>query len=87
MAQELLGEPRLGRLHEAGMHMLLSTTPSEYVEHGLEAVRLYGDILQRQDLNPARRANIEKLHRQAQALLDKARHDKAEIAGRINDML
>ncbi|KAF4832702.1 hypothetical protein CGCSCA4_v013523 [Colletotrichum siamense] len=36
-ALELLAEPRLGRLHKAGMHMILATSETDFVHHSLEA--------------------------------------------------
>ncbi|KPM36846.1 hypothetical protein AK830_g9721 [Neonectria ditissima] len=80
MACKLLAEPRLGRYHAAGMHLLLSTSPADYVEHALEAVRLYGDMLQREDLTGLERGELEELLGEAGALLERARRDQGAIA-------
>ncbi|RBR21385.1 uncharacterized protein FIESC28_04922 [Fusarium coffeatum] len=87
MAKELLLEPRLGRFHKAGMHTLLSTSSNNYVEHGLEAVRLYTEISDRNDLTEDERKDITVYLDDANKLLDKARQDQAKIDHQIQEKL
>ncbi|CAG7563873.1 unnamed protein product [Fusarium equiseti] len=58
VAMDLLLEPRLGIFHKAGIHTLLSTSSNNYIEHGLEAVRLYTEISDRNDLTEDERKDI-----------------------------
>ncbi|KIL92925.1 hypothetical protein FAVG1_04106 [Fusarium avenaceum] len=60
MARELLQEPRLGRFHKAGMHMLLSTASHHYLENALEAVRLFTEISMRNDLTDSEREGVSE---------------------------
>ncbi|KAF5677585.1 hypothetical protein FHETE_1636 [Fusarium heterosporum] len=87
MASDLLQEPRLGRFHQAGMHMLLSTASHYYVEHALEGVRLFTEISARQDLTDAERAGITRNLNAANRLLDKARLDQTRIDYEIQKIL
>jgi hypothetical protein len=87
MARELLQEPRLGRFHKAGMHMLLSTASHYYVEHALEAVRLLTEISMRNDLTESEREGVAKNLNGANKLLDKARLDQTRIDHEIQKKL
>jgi len=87
VAHELLLEPRLGRFHKAGMHTLLTTSSHNYAEHGLEAVRLYTEISDRNDLTEGERKDITAYLQDANKLLDKARQDQARIDHQIQGKL
>lgn len=41
LSGKLLNKPRLGRLHRAGLHVIVAHSPDDYVWHAGEAVRLY----------------------------------------------
>ncbi|KAF5495143.1 hypothetical protein CGCS363_v009625 [Colletotrichum siamense] len=86
-ALELLAEPRLGRLHKAGMHMILATSETDFVHHSLEAVRLFGEALQEQDITEAQRASLEHWHAEAKKLSEEARSDQSAIDNEINEKL
>ncbi|KAK4502989.1 hypothetical protein PRZ48_006416 [Zasmidium cellare] len=44
LARHLLMEPSLGKLHRAGLHLLLAHGPDGYLKHAQEAVRLYENL-------------------------------------------
>lgn len=69
------------------MHTLLSTSSYYYVEHGLEAVRLYTEIFERNDLTEVEREDITVYLDDANKLLDKARQDQARIDHQIQKKL
>ena len=69
------------------MHTLLSTSSNNYVEHGLEAVRLYTEISDRNDLTEDERKDITVYLDDANKLLDKARQDQAKIDQQIQEKL
>ncbi|KAI6750915.1 hypothetical protein HG530_014365 [Fusarium avenaceum] len=87
MARELLQEPRFGRFHKAGMHMLLSTASHYYLENALEAVRLFTEISMRNDLTDSEREGIAKSLNSANKLLDRARLDRTRIDHEIQKIL
>ncbi|KAM0232896.1 hypothetical protein ACHAP5_010558 [Fusarium lateritium] len=87
MARDLLQEPRLGRFHKAGMHMLLATASHHYVENALEAVRLFTEISAREDLTDSEREGVAKSLNNANKLLDKARLDQTRIDEEIQKKL
>lgn len=78
-ARDLLLEPRLGRFHQAGMHLLLSTASDYYVEHALEDIRLFTEISARQDLTDKAREGITACLRDANKMLNRARRDQTRI--------
>ncbi|KAJ3959982.1 hypothetical protein N0V92_003375 [Colletotrichum tropicale] len=88
-ATELLMEPRLGRLHRAGLHMLLacSHTRSDFVTHALKAVEIYEAILSRTDLSPVQRSEVDELLEDAHEVLENARSDQSAIDREINQKL
>lgn len=85
-ALELLAEPRLGRLHKAGMHMRLATSETDFVHHRLKAVRLFGEALQG-EMTASQRASLEYWHPEAKKLLEEARSDQSAITREINKKL
>lgn len=85
-ALELLAEPRLGRLHRAGMHMILATSEDDSVHHSLQAVKLFGDALE-EDITAPQRASLEHWHAEAKELLEEARSDQKAITREINKKL
>lgn len=84
-ALELLAEPQLGRLHRAGMHMILATSENDFVHHSLQAVKLFGDALQEDDITAPQRASLEYWHAEAKKLLEEARSDQSAIDNKINE--
>ncbi|RGP68553.1 hypothetical protein FLONG3_8112 [Fusarium longipes] len=86
-AAALLLEPRLGRFHQAGMHLLLAMSPDDYVEHASEAVRLYTEIGNRQDMTDFKKTHLEKLLKDANHLLNKAREDQTRIDREVQKIL
>lgn len=87
MAAQLLMEPRLGPLHQAGMHLLLASSPYEYVHHAEEAVRLFTEILDGFEFTTTQRANAQKLLDAANVSLEKARADHSAISREVNKAL
>ncbi|KAM0207267.1 hypothetical protein ACHAQI_007754 [Fusarium lateritium] len=87
MARDLLQEPRLGRFHQAGMHMLLSTASHYYVENALGAIRLFTEISMRNDLTDIERECVTESLNNANKLLDKARLDQTKIDHEIQKKL
>ncbi|KAF4414022.1 hypothetical protein CFRS1_v008456 [Colletotrichum fructicola] len=85
-ALELLAEPRLGRLHKAGMHMILATSETDFVHHSPEAVTLFGEALQG-EMTACQRASLEYWHAEAEKLLEEARSDQSAIDNEINEKL
>ncbi|KAK2042889.1 hypothetical protein LZ31DRAFT_596008 [Colletotrichum somersetense] len=49
-AAALLMEPRLGPFHQTDLHLLVSTSDNDYVHHAKEAVRLYTEVMNENDL-------------------------------------
>ncbi|KAG5800201.1 hypothetical protein H9Q69_000783 [Fusarium xylarioides] len=86
-AAELLLEPRLGRFHQAGMHLLLAMSPYDYVEHGLEAVKLYTEMENREGVTATEREQLQKLIGDANHLLNKARQDQTVADRNIQKVL
>lgn len=88
MAAKLLLEPRLGELHQAGMHLLLSMSPNDYFEHAKEAVRLYTSVLDSGiEMSSKQRAGIERMLNDANVSLEQARSDKTEIDGHVAKLM
>ncbi|EQB50913.1 hypothetical protein CGLO_09613 [Colletotrichum gloeosporioides Cg-14] len=83
-ALELLAEPRLGRVHKAGTHMILATSETDLVHHSLEAVRLFGEALLG-EMTASQRASLEYWHAEAKTLLEEARSDQSAIDNEINE--
>ncbi|KAF5613812.1 uncharacterized protein FSUBG_424 [Fusarium subglutinans] len=86
-AAELLLEPRLGRFHQAGMHLLLAMSPHDYVEHALEAVKLYTEMENREGVTVTEREQLQKLIGDANHLLNKARQDQTVADRNIQKVL
>lgn len=80
-AGELLMEPRLSALHQAGLHLILAGSSFEYVEHAKESVRLHTEVKQKYQstASSVQQANIQKFLDTAEAMLHKARIDQDEI--------
>ncbi|KAM0246138.1 hypothetical protein ACHAP5_004920 [Fusarium lateritium] len=87
VAAELLLEPRLGRFHQAGMHLLLAMSPDDYIDHALEAVRLYSEMGRREGLTDVERDLLEKLLNDANHVLNKARQDQTVVDRKIQKLL
>ncbi|KAF9876128.1 hypothetical protein CkaCkLH20_06574 [Colletotrichum karsti] len=88
MAAELLMEPRLSDFHQAGMHLLLSMSPIDYIHHGNEAVRLYQSVLNETiEMSPKQRATIERMLNDAKISLEQGRADKAAILRNIEKLI
>lgn len=79
MAAPLLIEPRLSKIHQASLHLLLSSCSDEVVRHAEEAVRLYGEFLQDHEFTPEQRADVVKLQDAAEDTLKRARDDQAAM--------
>lgn len=56
MARKLLMEPQLSPFHQAGMRLLLASSPDDYLYHAREAVRLYEEILKDYEFTAPQRA-------------------------------
>ncbi|GJC85481.1 hypothetical protein ColLi_08319 [Colletotrichum liriopes] len=87
MAQKLLMEPQLSKVHQACMHLLLAASPSDYVEHAKDAVRLYSEVLQEFEHTPQQRANVEKMLDAAKSALRKARADQSAIDREVENLI
>lgn len=87
MAEKLLMEPCLSSVHRAGMHLLLAASPTDYVEHARQAVRLYNKVLQRHDLTANDQASVRKMLGAAETALVKARRDQSAIALEVDKIL
>ncbi|OBS17766.1 hypothetical protein FPOA_09498 [Fusarium poae] len=85
-AAELLLEPRLGPFHQAGMHLLLAMSPNDYVDHALEAVRLY-TAMETQELTDPEKGQLSKLVQDANNILNLARQDKTRIDREVQKMM
>ena len=71
MAARLLSEPHLGPLHQASMHMLLGSAGLDPdAPHIEEVARIYGDLLERQDLSTEHRGELEENYAIADCLIE-----------------
>lgn len=77
LSRELLNEPRLDRLHRAGLHVILAHSSDDYVWHASEAVRLYeamypdpGQVLTKNQLRSKKELLDHAKAVQAKALVD-----------------
>jgi hypothetical protein len=76
----LLSEPLLGRLHRAGLHMILgqSRAPKDdFNWHADEAVRIYENMYPHHAPTPEQAEGIKELLQDAKAVQAKAREDQA----------
>lgn len=84
MAEQLLMEPHFSSVYRAGMHLLLAASPSDYVEHGEQAVRLYNEVFQRPDLSSNEQDNVRKMLAAAETALDEARHNQSAVTREVD---
>ncbi|KAF9780373.1 hypothetical protein IL306_000325 [Fusarium sp. DS 682] len=87
VAAELLLEPRLGPFHQAGMHLLLAMSPYDYVEHALEAVRLYTEMEGGEGATATDREHLQKLINDANYVLNQARQGQTVVDRNIQKLL
>ncbi|WYZ39494.1 hypothetical protein EsH8_III_001408 [Colletotrichum jinshuiense] len=73
-ANQLLAEPRLQRLHRAGMLFLLAMAP-DALERGDHAIRLYKEILEQDELSDAQRLEANKMLEWAEEVRARDRSD------------
>jgi hypothetical protein len=81
LSQKLLLEPRMGRLHRAGLHVILAHSPDDYVWHADEAVRMYENMYTN-DMpppTPEQAEDIKELPENAKSVQVKARIDSEAL--------
>ncbi|KAF4906562.1 hypothetical protein CGCF415_v007981 [Colletotrichum fructicola] len=88
-AMKMLMEPRLGDYHRAGMHLLLTGSPHDYVDNAKQAVRLYGKILEEHGSNfsPKEQSGIQNLINRSNQALEKALRDQSDIKRNVREYL
>lgn len=81
LSKKLLLEPRMGRLHRAGLHVILAHSSDDYVWHADEAVRMYENMYTA-DMpppTPKQARSIKELLENAKAVQAKAHTDKKTL--------
>ena len=84
LSKKLLLEPRMGRLHRAGLHIILAHSSDDYVWHADEAVRMYENMYT-DDMPPPTQEqaeDIEELLENAKSVQTKARIDSEALKKR-----
>lgn len=85
LSKKLLLEPRMGRLHRAGLHVILAHSSDDYVWHADEAVRMY-ETMYTDDMpppTPEQAEDIEELLENARSVQTKARIDSEALKKRL----
>lgn len=81
LSKNLLLEPRIGRLHRAGLHVILARSPDDYLWHADEAVRMYENMYT-DDMpppTPEQAENIKELLENAKSIQARARITKRRV--------
>jgi hypothetical protein len=81
LSQKLLLEPRMGRLHRAGLHVILAHSPDDYVWHADEAVQMYENMYTNEMPPPTaeQAEDIKELLENAKSVQVKARIDSEAL--------
>ncbi|KAF6823043.1 hypothetical protein CMUS01_10856 [Colletotrichum musicola] len=87
MAEQLLMEPRLSKIHQASVHLLLSTCSDNFLHHAKEAVRLSGEVFRDFEFTSEQRVNVMKMVEAAEDALRRARSDQADMDREVNRLL
>ncbi|KAJ3962208.1 hypothetical protein N0V92_001033 [Colletotrichum tropicale] len=69
------------------MHLLLAASPTDCVEHGEQAVRLYNEVLQQPDLPPIEQAHVRKMLVAAKTTVGEARRDQSAVTREVDRVL
>ncbi|KAF6788161.1 hypothetical protein CSOJ01_15071, partial [Colletotrichum sojae] len=72
------------KLHQASVHLLLSSCSDDFLHHAKEAVRLSGEVLQDFEFTSEQRANVMKMVDAAEEALRRARSDQADMDREVN---
>lgn len=71
----------------ASIHLLLAASPSDYVKHVMQAVRLYNEVLQGHYLSPNEQDNVRKMLVAAKTTVGEARRNQSAVTREVDRVL